>query len=507
MTPAEAHAAFLRGLRGSTRGWRPHDGPQRQFIESDADEVLYGGAAGGGKSFAAVALPIEWIGHADLRVLILRRRTTDLNDLIDKAKKVYKYGKPSGVHAFDAVCPDVEFVASPTHRARFPKGAVFYFDHCQNPNDWEKYQGQEFQIICFEELTQFTEQQYLEIKSRCRSGSPGLPRKIRATTNPGSKGHEWVFRRWRWWLDPEATIPGRAPRLGPGEVKLPPALPGEVLWVRREEDGTESLSTSGDPSATSRSFIPARLEDNPTLIAEDPSYRNKLRDFDPVRRAQLERGDWLVKPAAGLFFRRDWMPDAPEVPAGRAIYVRRWDLAGTEPHANNPDPDWTCGALLAKHENGLYYIKDIARTRQGPGGVKAFVDATIAADGLQVWQRFAEDPGQAGKAQAGDYIKLAVDRGVNAAAARETGAKETRIARVSAAVCPPPGEQHGRFRVVPGPWLSTFLQNAEAWPEVTHDDDLDALAGAYDVLCDARVGAAPKPLIFQRRSASGGAGM
>jgi NTP pyrophosphatase (non-canonical NTP hydrolase) len=77
--------------------WRPHEGPQRQFIESEAAEVLYGGSAGGGKSFAAVALPIRWISNPDLRVLILRRRTGDLADIVDKAKKVYKFGKSEGV--------------------------------------------------------------------------------------------------------------------------------------------------------------------------------------------------------------------------------------------------------------------------------------------------------------------------------------------------------------------------------------------------------------------------
>jgi predicted phage terminase large subunit-like protein len=473
--------------------WRPHEGPQRQFIESEAAEVLYGGSAGGGKSFAAVALPIRWISNPDLRVLILRRRTGDLADIVDKAKKVYKFGKPSGIHSFSPVCPGVEFVGSPKNKATFPGGAVIYFDHCQNTTDWENYQGQEYQIICFEELTQFTEQQYLEIKSRCRSGSPGLPRYIRATTNPGGAGHEWVFRRWRWWMDPEATIPGRAPRLDMAGKPLPPAAPGEVLWIRRNEDGSEEVSHRDDPEATSRTFIPARLEDNPTLLAEDPSYQNKLRDFDPVRRAQLERGDWLVKPAAGLYFRRDWFgPIVQEIPPGRHVAVRRWDLAGTEPHANNPDPDWTSGVLLVKHENGLYYIKDVARTRSNPGSVKAFVESTMDLDSRRVKVRFAIDPAQAGKAQAGDYVKLALDKGLDAHARREQDPKEQRIQRISSAATPPPGELLGRLRIVAGRWNAAFVTQAEGWPDVAHDDDLDALAGAYEELVSVQIGPPPK---------------
>jgi predicted phage terminase large subunit-like protein len=228
-------------------------------------------------------------------------------------------------------------------------------------------------------------------------------------------------------------------------------------------------------------------------MEEDPRYKDKLRDFDPVRRAQLERGDWLVKPSAGAFFKRHWFaPIVPEIPPGRQVAVRRWDLAGTEPHSKNPDPDWTSGVLLVKHEDGLYYIKDIARTRSNPGHVKSFVESTMDMDGRRVKVRFAIDPAQAGKAQAGDYVKLALDKGLDAHARREQDPKDQRIQRVSAAVTPPPDKMHGRLRIVAGHWNAGFILQAEAWPDVKHDDDLDALAGAYEELVNIQVGPPPK---------------
>jgi len=472
--------------------WQPHEGPQKDFYTSTADEVLFGGAAGGGKSMSAVALPIPWVGHSDLRSLVLRRRTDDLRDLLDKAKKVYKYGQKTGVRPFTPACPDAHFINSPPYECRFPAGGIIYFNHCEDANDWEKYQGQEYQIIVFEELTQFTERQYLEIKSRLRSGSPGLPRLVRATTNPGGTGHEWVFKRWRWWLNPEATIPGRAPRVGADGKPLPPAAPGEVLWIWRDEHGEEHVVPPGHPDATSRTFIPARLEDNPTLLAEDPTYRTKLRDFDPVRRAQLERGDWLAKPGKGRYFRLEWVTIVDACPSDTR-FVRAWDKAATEPTPQNPDPDWTRGVKLGySHSTGRYYIADLASTQAAPGVVKALIRNTAELDGKDVLIRLAQDPGQAGKADAADDVQK-LD-GFTVVTARVTGDKVTRFGGFSSQAAPQStGGVQGRVCLVRGPWNKELIDELEAFPEGGHDDIADALSDAYDEVRKLPPPAPPPP--------------
>lgn len=473
------------GAGQSLPRWTPHEGPQREFYDSDCEEVLYGGAAGGGKTMSAVALPLPWIDHKDLRVLILRRRSVDLDDLIDKAKKIYRDGDATSPRPYAGARHDTTFVASPAHTATFPRGGRVRFDHCQNADDWEKYQGQEYAIIVFEELTQFLEKQYLEVKTRLRSASPGLPRKIRATTNPGGRGAGWVFKRWRFWLDPEATIPGRALRTASDGRKLPPAAPGEILWIKRGPDGEEIVTEKGDSEASSRTFIPARLRDNPTLLATDPNYHLRLRDNDPIRAKQLEEGDWLAKPAAGLYFRREWvgeeMVDAP----ADTIWARAWDLAASEPTVAYPDPDWTAGVLLGRSfSTGLFYFGGAERVQTGPGGVRALVKVTAASDGVAIPIVLPQDPGQAGKDQAASYAQdltghTVVSRPVSGAKAVRYGPFSTQANPAST------GAAMGRVRIVRGAKnVNAWLAVNEAFDglELEHDDDADATADAFNYL-------------------------
>lgn len=484
-----AEEARVQNVGDTRPAWSPHQGPQREFYESDCDEVLYGGSAGGGKSFAAVALPVEWIGLRDYRALILRRETPQLEDLWDKAKKIYKNGESASSRPFKPACVGANFTSSPSMKVAFPSGAIVYFDHCKNEDDWEKYQGREFHDVVFDELTHFTERQYLEIKSRLRSATPGLPRRARATTNPGSAGHEWVFKRWRYWLDPEAEIPGRQPRYDAQGKRLPPASPGEVLWLKKGDDDCEVVTTKGDCQATSRTFIPARLEDNPTLLAEDPGYRNRLRDFGRVRREQLENGNWLIKPAAGLYFKREWFEfiDAHQLPKDRVV-VRAWDLAATEPNPAYPDPDWTVGLKFSKDANAHYYIEHVVRFRGAPGAVDALVRNTAKSDGTDVVIRLPQDPGQAGKSQSASHVQM-LD-GFDVTVRRESGDKETRAGPVSSQASPQStGGTHGRISIVRGEWNEAFLNVLQEFPDARHDDDVDALAAAHDEMKDRVVSA------------------
>lgn len=477
--------AQLARMKASAPPWTPHDGPQREFYESDCEEILYGGAAGGGKSMSAVALPMPWIKNRDLRVLVLRRRSVDLDDLIDKAKKIYRDGDLASPRPYCAAAPGTIFVASPAHTASFPSGGRVRFDHCQNIDDWEKYQGQEYSIIVFEELTQFLEKQYLEVKSRLRSSSPGLPRKVRATTNPGGRGAEWVFKRWRFWLDPEAVIPGREPRFAADGKRLPPAHPGEILWIRRASDGSDIVSDAEDKNASSRTFIPARLRDNPSLLATDPNYAVRLRDNDPIRARQLEEGDWLAKPAAGLYFKREWVGEELVDAPTDTIWVRAWDLAATEPTISNPDPDWTVGVKLGRSfKTGLFYFGGAERAQVGPGGVRALVKETAKNDGPTIPVVLPQDPGQAGKDQAASYAADLV--GYRVFSRPVTGAKEVRYGPFSTQASPhSTGGSIGRVRVCKG------AKNVTAWLSVNeafdglgieHDDDADATSDAFNYL-------------------------
>lgn len=444
--------------------WQPNPGPQTKFLASTAYEVLYGGAAGGGKSAALVVMPLRWAALKDFNALILRRETTQLDDLVQKSRGIYPGAVPGAKYRDDK------------HLWTFPSGARVRFNHCKDLSDAFDYQGQEFQLVGFDELTHFDLPQYLEIISRVRSSTPGLPRYVRATTNPGGRGHEWVFRRWGAWLDPSYEADGLQARRDPetGD-RLPPARPGEVLYFQTLPDGSERVVPKGTPGGLSRTFIPARLSDNPRLVENDPEYEARLNARDPVRRRQLKDGDWLVKPAAGLYFKQIWMPVVDAAPAEVLARVRYWDLAGS------PDGDWAIGVRMSRTREGLYFVEHVERLRGTPGEVRAAVKATAQIDGTGVPLWIEQDPGQAGKDQVASYVKELPGYTVRG--------RPKRVDKITAAGPVSSQAQAGNVKVVRGHWNKPFFDVLEAFPDGEHDDDVDGLSGAFAIL----VGSEPAP--------------
>lgn len=205
--------------------------------------MLFGGAAGGGKSDCLVIDQLTDVDNRNYRGLILRRTFPMLQEIIDRAFRVY----PSHGGTYKAS----------EHRWHFPSGASIQLGHLQHENNKYDYQGKEFTKISFDELTQFTETQYLYLFSRARTTDPALSASVRATTNPGGIGHEFVKRRF---ID-----------VGP------------------------PYSTYIDPATgLSRAFIPAKLSDNPSLTLNDPGYVSRLLALPEVERLRLMDGVWDI---------------------------------------------------------------------------------------------------------------------------------------------------------------------------------------------------------------------
>lgn len=450
--------------------WVPHEGPQRAFFESTCREILYGGAAGGGKSEALTALPLRWVHLPGFLSLTLRRETTQARDLQQKSRRLYR-------QAFPGLRP----VKTPRYVWTFPSSAEAAYGHCQNLDDYDQFDGWEINLLCLDELTHFTEQQYKALCARVRSADPRLPTLIRATSNPGGDGHEWVFRHWGAWLDPEFEAPG-LPSKAEREPGNPPALPGEVWWIRTVDGAAHYYREppdDGGPPALSRTFIPARLSDNPTLAANDPNYAAELEKLDALRRVQLRDGDWLAKPAAGLYFKREWceIVEPDDVPADAQL-VRQWDLASTQEGAPG-DPDWTVGLKMAR-KGSLYWVVDVQRFRKSPGGVDAAQRATAEHDGRGCAVGMFQDPGQAGVDQARKKVQLLA--GYALKVARETGNIVTRFGPFSSQA------EHHNVRIVRGAWNRKFFEELEAFPDDEHDDQVSAAAGAFHALTGSTQG-------------------
>ena len=239
--------------------WAPQPGRQTLFVESAVFEVVYGGARGGGKTDGMLG---EFSRHASeygaaARGLLVRRARVALEPTIARARQIFS---PQG-----AVWREAK------SRFEWPSGAVIYFRYLDNDADADLYQGHDYSRVYVEELTQFpTPGPVDKLKATLRSAA-GAPCRFRATCNPGGPGHNWV----------------KARHIDPGDLTV-------VTETFRDP-------FTGEATTLSRSFISARLADNPALLANDPGYVARLQQSGSAElvRAWLE-GDWNI--IDGAFF-------------------------------------------------------------------------------------------------------------------------------------------------------------------------------------------------------------
>jgi predicted phage terminase large subunit-like protein len=431
---------------------RPQPGPQERFLSCPADIAIYGGSAGGGKSWALLLEPLRHVTQRrDFFAVCFRRNTTQVRNpggLWDQSGKLYPLssGRP----------------VSHVLEWKWPQGGRIKFAHLEHESSVYDWQGAEIPLILFDELTHFTKSQFFYMLSRNRSMS-GIRPYIRASTNPDADS--WVAEFIAWWIDQRTGLPIQQ-------------RSGVIRWFVRVNDATvwgdsvEALRAEHgqDLEPKSVTFIAAKLTDNLALMASDPGYRSNLMAQNAVERARLLDGNWKIRPASGLYFRRDWCRIVDAAPADLEV-VRGWDLAATEKTDNN-DPDSTAGVKLGRSRStGRFTILHRLSMRAGPHRVEQALINTAASDGRSVTIRLPQDPGQAGKSQAQDLVsKLA---GYNVRTQRPTGDKIVRFSPFSAQC------EAGNVDVLRGPWNDELFDALEAFPDAAHDDDVDACSEAF----------------------------
>jgi predicted phage terminase large subunit-like protein len=226
------------------------------------------------------------------------------------------------------------------------------------------------------------------------------------------------------------------------------------------------------PRPISVTFIPASVFDNPALLRVNPEYLAWLLSLPLLESERLLGGNWKIRPAAGLYFKREWCAVVDQVPADLDI-VRYWDLAATEKTELN-DPDWTVGIKLGRDRNGSYWLLDVMRRRANPGDVERLLLDTAAQDGKRVEVGFGQDPGQAGKSQAQHLVRAL--SGFTVKPATESGDKLTRFGPFSAQC------RAGNVKILRGSWNDDLFRVLEGFPELAHDDEVDACSGALEML-------------------------
>lgn len=432
----------------------PQPGPQTAFLETSADIAIYGGAAGGGKSYALLLEPLRHFDNAKFGAVIFRRNSTQVRNeggLWDESFKLYGQ---LGAHPREAF---LQWVFPAEWNLKFA-----HLEHERNVFDW---QGAQIPFIGFDELTHFSEKQFFYMLSRNRSTS-GVPGYIRATCNPDADS--WVRKIVDWWI---------------GEDGYPlKERSGTLRWFIRREDTIiwgdsrqELLDRYGaEELPKSLTFIPSSIFDNRILMEKDPAYLASLRALSRVDRLRLLGGNWNVRATAGSMFQREWFPTVDAIPAGWISAIRFWDRAATRPNEVNKDPDWTRGLLLYRYPDNTFLVGDVRSLRDTPGKVESLIRNTAQFDTQAVRIGAQQDPGSAGVAEMENFVRMLI--GYDVQVQPLTKDKVTRAKPVSAQA------EVGNISVLRGPWNDEFFTELENFPDGAHDDIVDVLSGAFNEL-------------------------
>lgn len=414
----------------------PHPKQRVFLLLDDVLEVLFGGAAGPGKSTGLLCAAAQYVDVPGYSALLLRRTFKQLSQpgaLMAKAQEWWggtgaKWNKEE-------------------KQWTFPSGATIKFGYLEHDKDLDNYQSAEYQFIGFDELTQFPKHHYTYMFSRLRrlEGSQ-IPVRMRAATNPGGQGHSWVKDRWN--------------------------LP----------DGPRDHPT--------RAFVPAFLPDNPSLDAA--TYEMALEELGETSYAQLRHGDWGAQASGGRFDLDNLIIIQPHEVPSAGVSIRYWDTAASDVTDEYPDPDWSAGLRLTrsphcpdwmkmeimKRDQGghgpFFYIEDVSRLRATSGPVLKRMQTVARHDGLSIPIWIEQERGASGKNLISlirnDYLEGHIVRGH-----LPKGSKEVRARTVSARI------DEGRMVVVDGEFTESFIMELGTFGlDGVHDDQVDALSGAYE---------------------------
>lgn len=434
---------------------RPQPGPQTLFLTLKVDIILFGGGAGGGKSYGLLLKPLYQYENSEFGSVIFRRNTVQVRNqggLWDTSFSLYS--PLEGARPREAI---LEW--------EFASGMRVKFAHLENEHTVYDYQGAQIALIQFDELTHFSEKQFFYMLSRLRSMS-GVPGRMRATCNPDADS--WVRKLIDWWIGEDGyPIKERS-----GVVRWFIRQDDSMIWANSREELIEKYGADQQPK--SFTFIQSLIHDNKILLDKDPAYISNLMALSRVERMRLLGGNWNVRASAGMMFQKEWFPIVDAVPSGWIQMVRYWDRAATKPNETNKDPDWTRGLKLYKYGDGSFCVVDLKSIRDTPGQVESLIKNTASHDTYLCPIVGEKDPGSAGVADANNFVSMLA--GYEVRTRSNTRDKITRAKPVSAQA------EVGNIKVLRGGWNDAFFQELENFPEGAHDDIVDVLSGAFNEL-------------------------
>jgi len=322
-------------------------------------------------------------------------------------------------------------------------------------DDRLKYKSAQFAYIAFDELTSFLYDQYIYMFSRCRTTAIDvftgkvIPARIRAGTNPGDVGHEWVNERFG---------------IESGKLK-----PFEVKWFKNIDDVDVEVP-EGTPLSLSRQFIPASRYDNPVLMERDPEYDARLAMLPLLDREQLANGNWSIR-ATGNVFKTEWFKRIYYTPQDLK-WIRYWDLAAS----TKTKADFTASGAMAKDKQANIFIRDMFNLKlEWPDAQKVIKDDFLTDStlekigiekklhGLAAWQEFIRDPDLVG---------------------RRIEAVDVDADKLSRALAWSGPAEAGKVYLIDGPWYDSFVRQAVSFDGSGKgkDDMVDSISGGAKML-------------------------
>ncbi len=437
--------------------------PQRKqelFLSSPADICIFGGSAGGGKSYACLLEPLRHIHNSRFGTVIFRRTYPEITKeggMWDEAQGLYSLiGAKTNKN-------DLSF--------QFFSGAKVTFASMQYEDDKYSWKSSQIPLILFDQLESFTAGQFFYMFSRNRS-TCGVKPYIRGTCNPEPG---WLADFLSWWIAED----GYADLSRAGVLRwMIRRGDDEIAWFNTEQAALQEYPDIPPKSVT---FIPATVYDNQELLKKDPGYIANLKALPLIDRERLlgdvlRGGNWKIKPSAGKVFNRAWFKMVNAVPAG-GVVVRRWDFAATEKELNKNDPDYTASCLMLMIE-GAYTVLEVTNEQLPPSKIDEYVKNISRQDAARFDQekrqyraRWEQEPGSAGKRESWRMTKMLAEID-----ARGVSSQKDKLVRAKPLAAQ---TEVGNVSLLEGAWNEMYLNHMHGQPDLPHDDMMDASSGAF----------------------------
>lgn len=373
----------------------PRSAFQARYLNSDADIIIAGGAAGSSKSYVGLMRHLRWVDDPRYRGFCIRKNSTAImkeGGLFDEAVHLYTeaYGKQLKIKLKD-------------QKLVFPSGASVSFTHYENDAAGNTFQGLQLSSAFYDEATHASEKHIWWLISRLRSQAKMKPN-IWLTCNP--EPDTWLRQYVDWWLYPEGhEKAGLSDPEKNGKPRFLLRINGELIWSDTYEEIFEKYKKRTLPDDHPEQIKPKKVEvhlgtirDNPTLMKTNPEYLSNLEALPEIEKQRLLLGNWNVRESASGYFKREWVKEVPYInPEDIKATVRTFDFAMTLKSDTTPSPDYTATILMHKLKNGEYAIADIKRNRILSGDWISFILEMSKNDPANTEYYIPLDPGPMAK--------------------------------------------------------------------------------------------------------------